>query len=82
MFAVGCWYCIADYVAMADGLGFRPAIPEGIGFVHLAGPYDEPRWGIFACGEPVRFSDQVHRVSPNVEGRLLLPFDGSRPTSA
>jgi hypothetical protein len=37
MLGLGCWYYIADYVPMPDGLGFTPALPDGTGFVLLAG---------------------------------------------
>ena len=61
---------MADYVPMSDGVGFTPALPEGIGFVLLAGPDDGPRWGIFACGDQVEFSGQVQPVSPSIEAVL------------
>lgn len=70
MFALGCRYCIADYVPMSDGVGFTPALPEGTGFVLLAGPDDGPKWGIFACGNEVDFSERVQAVSADIEAVL------------
>jgi hypothetical protein len=61
MLGLGCWYYIADYVPMPSGPGFTPALPDGTGFVLLAGPSDGPKWGIFACDNEV---DLLERAAP------------------
>jgi hypothetical protein len=70
MFAIGCWYCIADYVPSRTGRDSAPALPEGAGYVLLAGPIDTQRWGIFACSGPVEFSDHVRPVPSAIEAIL------------
>lgn len=66
MFAGKWWYCIADYIPMAGTVGFTPDLPDGVPFVLLASPCDEPRWGIFGCGEDVSSSGRVQMVSAEI----------------
>ena len=70
MFAFGCWYYVADYVPMPDGPGFTPALPDDTPFVLLAGPRDQPTWGIFACSTEVDSSERVQPVSADIESIL------------
>jgi hypothetical protein len=67
MFAIDCWYYIADYVPEPDGVGFAPALPEGIGFVLLAGPDSDPAWGIFICGAEVQSTPLVAALPAEIE---------------
>jgi hypothetical protein len=67
MLGLGCWYYIADDVPMPDGPGFTPALPDGTGFVLLAGPSDGPKWGIFACDNEVGSLERTGRVPTEVE---------------
>jgi hypothetical protein len=70
MFVLGCWYCMVDYVPSPDGPGFTPALPEATAFVLLANPHHGARWGIFACGAKVEFSEQVQAVPTDIESVL------------
>ncbi len=63
MFAIGCCYCVADYL---PEVGSGPAVPRGVGYVLLAGPIDTARWGIFMCSDAVEFSERVRPIPVEV----------------
>ena len=72
-------YYLVDYVKW--GRNSRPALPDGTGFLLLAAPGCDPRWGVFAVDRELQPSDQVRPVPIELQ-RLLQAAEQYPPAMA